>query len=531
MSSSNSSPNFTKLNSTNYPTWAGNMEAWFRSAGLWHIVNGSTKSPMLSEKPTDAENLALEAWEVKSDKAAGWLFLMVEDDQKIHFDKIKDDPVQMWAALEAVHMQKRPGHRFNAYDDLFSIRKQEDESLQTLMNRVDGALRRIQDLRPAGFDLKMLDDELASMAMICALPEEYSNFTSSLLLLDKLDKATIHQAFVGEETQCRRRASDMSSVGTALSASTSSAPTKPTCDFCGMKGHVTNKCYQYINGQKVAKENVKKRKASGGKQANKAQETQSENTQSKDTVVEFAGNASALSTTYDPSNPSNPLQTDADFDWNPDSGATSHMTPHRHWIRNYIQIQIPIRLADNTIVYAVGMGSVQFCPVVNGKESRSVEWTRVLHVPQLRSNLLAVLYLTRHKGFEVHINATRMDFERNGTVLFSASIKANNSATVDGVTEPILEYANIASTLPLDINLWHRHLAHHNFRDVQKMIKEELVTGLVLETKQQPDPICEPCLSGKMQSFFASFRIDPHRFTWSSSCCNSRRLSLLDCLH
>ena len=48
--------------------------------------------------------------------------------------------------------------RFNAYDDLFSIRKQEDETLQTLMNRVDTSIRRIQDLRPADFDLAKLDD-------------------------------------------------------------------------------------------------------------------------------------------------------------------------------------------------------------------------------------------------------------------------------------------------------------------------------------------------------------------------------------
>ncbi|KAF8813568.1 hypothetical protein BYT27DRAFT_7219966 [Phlegmacium glaucopus] len=288
------------------------MEAWFRSSGLWRIVNGLTALPTLSEKPTDAQLLAVETWETKSDKAAGWLFLMVEDDQKVHFNEIRGDPVAMWTALQAVHMQKRPGHRFNAYDDLFSIRKQEDESLQTLMNK---------DLRPSGFDLKQLDDELASMAMIRALPDEYSAFTSSLLLLDKLDKATIHQAF------------------------------------------------------KLAKENNAKKRR-GGNKANKAN------------VVEFAGNASALSSTFDPSNPSNPLQTDADFDWNADTGATSFMTPHCHWIRNYVQTSIPIKLADNTIVYAVGVGSVHFRPIVNGKEVRSVEWTRVLHVPQLRSNLL-----------------------------------------------------------------------------------------------------------------------------------------------
>ncbi|KAF8809421.1 hypothetical protein BYT27DRAFT_7048621, partial [Phlegmacium glaucopus] len=190
--------------------------------------------------------------------------------------------------------------------------------------------------------------------MICALPDEYSAFTSSLLLLDKLDKATIHQAFVGEETQRRRHASDMPSVGTAFSASSSSTPTsKEKCDFCGMTNHIMEKCYQFINAQKSAKENNAKKRR-GGNKANKA----------KGNVVEFAGNASALSSTFDPSNPSNPLQTDADFDWNADTGATSFMTPHRHWIRNYVQTSIPIRLADNTIVYAVEVGSVRFRPIV-----------------------------------------------------------------------------------------------------------------------------------------------------------------------
>ncbi len=48
-----------------------------------------------------------------------------------------------------------------SYDDLFSISKQEDESLQSLMNRVDTAIHRIQDLRPKDFTLSNLDDELA----------------------------------------------------------------------------------------------------------------------------------------------------------------------------------------------------------------------------------------------------------------------------------------------------------------------------------------------------------------------------------
>jgi len=182
---------------------------------------------------SEAQIAALDAWELKSDKACGWMYLSIEDDQKIHFKGIEGDPVKIWAALSAIHLQKRPGMRFNAYDDLFSIRKQEDETLQTLMNRVDTSIRHIQDLCPADFDLAKLDDELASMAMIRALPEEFSNFASLLLLMDKLDKASIQQAFVSEESQRRHCASEAPAVASALAVNSASAALLK-CLFCLM---------------------------------------------------------------------------------------------------------------------------------------------------------------------------------------------------------------------------------------------------------------------------------------------------------
>ena len=149
-------------------------------------------------------------------------------------------------------------------------------------------------------------------------------------------------------------------------------------------------------------------------------------------VTEFAGNASTC--LPDPSDPSFPLQLNADYDWLPDTGATSHMTPHRHWLRNYKPLRIPVRLADHSIVYTAGVGSVVFDPVVNGKPQRSVEWTRVLHVPGLRSNLLSCLYLTRVKEFTMVVNASQFRFIRSNQCLFTATITPSNSAALDGTT-------------------------------------------------------------------------------------------------
>src|SRR6266705_411415 len=111
-------------------------------------------------------------------------------------------------------------------------------------------------------------------------------------------------------------------------------------------------------------------------------------------LVEFAGNA------RDPSTSSS--STPPNFDWLADTGATSHMTPHYHWVQNYSPLCIPIRLADNSIVYSSGVGTVVLHPrMMDGKASQAVEFTRVLHVPSLCNNLLSCLYLARHKNIEI----------------------------------------------------------------------------------------------------------------------------------
>ncbi|CAA7267556.1 unnamed protein product [Cyclocybe aegerita] len=332
----------------------------FRAAGLWHIVDGKQSAPVLASSATGADLIAEDAWLIKVDRAAGTLALSVEEEQCIHFNGIDDDPVKMWKALQDVFVQRCPGTHFDAYDNLFSIQKKEGESLQSLMNHVDEAIHCIKELHDKDFTLAKLDDELNCMALICALSEEYQSFVSSLHLMEKLDKDAVKLAFVAEESHRNHRAATAAAVGTALSASTS-LPSHPVhCTFCGQTGHVIEKCYAYADASAKAKDRAKNK---GKVKANKAQEVPDD----KKEVVEFAGNASVLFT-FDPSNPSTPLQMDADFDWVADTGATSHMTSHCHWIPNYASLCIPVKLADNSIIYSARVGTVVFNPVVNGKK-------------------------------------------------------------------------------------------------------------------------------------------------------------------
>ncbi|TFK16588.1 hypothetical protein FA15DRAFT_741947 [Coprinopsis marcescibilis] len=45
-------PSFPKLSHTNYNSWAGDMEAWFCSQGLWRLVSGSSPCPVPPKSST-----------------------------------------------------------------------------------------------------------------------------------------------------------------------------------------------------------------------------------------------------------------------------------------------------------------------------------------------------------------------------------------------------------------------------------------------------------------------------------------------
>ncbi|KZT18336.1 hypothetical protein NEOLEDRAFT_1080519, partial [Neolentinus lepideus HHB14362 ss-1] len=193
---------FPALGERNYGSWADDMEAYLKTLDLWDVTDDPTAAPL----PVDATNLRTEErmkevrdWEKCKGQASGQIWLAVEDGQKVHVKDVKNDPVKMWLKLKEVDVQQKPGTHFNAYDALLGLRKLEGESLASLMARADKAISDIRALRPKDFTIESLDNDLASMALIRALPAEYNNFVSSLLLLDSLDLSKLQSAFQNEE--------------------------------------------------------------------------------------------------------------------------------------------------------------------------------------------------------------------------------------------------------------------------------------------------------------------------------------------
>ena len=158
--------------------------------------------------------------------------------------------------------------------------------------------------------------------------------------------------------------------------------------------------------------------------------------------TDFARNSQA--------NLSSPLQLNADFHWIADTSATSHMTPHCHWFKSYTHYGTPIHFANNIVIYSASVGNVVFEPIVKEKQVKAVEFSRVFYVPDLRSNLLSCLYLTRHKGITINISSHSMIFRQGRKCKGTSNTPLRSPFQSSGATrKPIQHYIVILGLTPI----------------------------------------------------------------------------------
>jgi hypothetical protein len=370
------------------------MRAYLAEQKVWYIVSGK------DTKPSDTAQAVV--WHDKAVTAAGAIYRALEPGQRVHVVGVEMDPVKMWEKLAAVHVQKVSSVCFNALDALLAVRKSTDESLPSVVTQVDSLLQDLKALRPEGYTMDNLNDDLSAMAMICALGPKYTKFASSLVCFDPT-RSEVVQAFICKHNHCLPHAGGADSAaycaqGPPLSSSTLDA----VCNFCSFKGHLEATCHRRAAARDQACKDIAERKAGHRTECPQAANVVSTASGLSESVqsarqaysVELAGNASTSSSPE----PLPAALAVSSTDWTADTGATAHMTPHRHWFASYTPCNVPICLTNSKLVYAVGIGSVRFQLVVEGCQSRVVEFTRVLHVPKLHSNLLSVLYLTQHKA-------------------------------------------------------------------------------------------------------------------------------------
>jgi hypothetical protein len=433
-------------------------------------------------------NAAAERFRSACEKAAGDIYIHLSQSQRAHVRGIEDDPIAMWDKLSSIHSQQVPGMRFGAYNELLSVTKQPDKSLQSVAGRVSEALVRVQELRPESFTIVQLNKELAIMAMLCALPRDvYGDFVSSLMCEKTLMHTDVESAFQIE--QIERNTQDGPLVGSAalrtFGKPSSLHSNSDECPFCTIKGHAQEDCYKYKSARNNTIKLVKERKVDtrggGNKRKGKANCAKAK----EEEVVEKAQRAQVRLAASPSSS--------ADTHWIADTGATSHMTPHRSWFTSYCPHIVPIRVANDAIVYSASVGDVVLTPT--NAALRPCRLSRVLHVPDLQNNLFAVLHLTSHHQFRVVIEGLQLQFSQQGALCLTATVK-DGMAYMDVKVAAVAE-AVLASRAPLTRSLWHRRLVHIGEAKIEQAQKHALAQGLKVDSNDPIPHICVPCVHGK----------------------------------
>jgi hypothetical protein len=200
---------------------------------------------------------------------------------------------------------------------------------------------------------------------------------------------------------------------------------------------------------------------------------------------EYAGSASTLLL---------PNTTPSDY-WTVDSGASSSMTPRKDWIHSLEPIGRGVKLADGSIIYAKGKGTVTFIPE---ESPNTISFHDVLYVPQLSNNLLSSNSLTVREGYELRAKGTLMRFLKGENVAFTASVKDNNIAYANGKTVSSSQLHHETAAIAVDMKTWHRRMNHPGMERLKRMVNFDIVNDFMVSDSKRASLDCDDCDISKL---------------------------------
>ncbi|UYV76796.1 K02A2.6-like, partial [Cordylochernes scorpioides] len=264
------------------------------------------------------------------------------------------------------------------------------------------------------------------------------------------------------------------------------------CFVCHKKGHLAKDCW-FKN--KRTQEQHGKRNANSNTNYNKQNFRNNANTVSSK-PAEQTFNTSTDRVFENSSNNYSQIQT-----WCLDSGCTTHLSPHLDWMENVMPYESEINLAEEgKVTHATAKGDIKVSTCTeNGIEN--VQIKGVLHVPNLRSNLLSIYELT-NKGNTVIFNRDGAKiYNEQDDLIAEAQIQDRMYVMETRSRDEYSEKTENVMTTKDDcsndnISLWHRRLNHLNEAYMKEIIQRNVVLGVNVKFKNLPE--CEACIMGKL---------------------------------
>ncbi|KAJ9544546.1 hypothetical protein OSB04_024253 [Centaurea solstitialis] len=180
----------------------------------------------------------------------------------------------------------------------------------------------------------------------------------------------------------------------------------------------------------------------------------------------------------------------ASHKWYLDSGCSKHMTGRKELLSNYKEeYGGSVKFGNNELSPVVGHGDI-VC--------KDITINNVAHVEGLNHNLFSIGKFC-DKDLEVNFNKRRCAVRTEWGRELLVGTRKTNLYTIKlrhmlaNKSQCLITKKSSHQSL-----LWHRRLSHLNYRFLDRLVKERLVSGIPM-IKFEPDQMCSGCAQGKMK--------------------------------
>jgi hypothetical protein len=320
-----------KFDGVNFHLWKFKMEMVMAEKELWDIVDGSEEPPQSTTDPG-----VMQAYLRREKKAFAILALNLSDSQLAHIRSCKT-PREAWAKLCNIHEAKSLANILFLRRKFFTIKMEEEDDMLAHINKVKALADQLN-----GADVTISDGDVV-MTLLESLPPSYEYLIVAMesrpiseLTLDYVTSRLLHELSRRKENESRGDSAALMAKQSKNGGGGSSSD--KACFYCGKKGHIAKFCYKRKRDEKGESANNTKTRDDDDEYAFTTRYVSWDASMSdgKDEYAMMASNVSCNGSTSD---------------WIVDSGATSHMSPHKTCFHSYALIN-PRRviLGDDTVL-------------------------------------------------------------------------------------------------------------------------------------------------------------------------------------
>ena len=440
------------LSKENYDTWKMQMEALLTETDSLQFVDGTYAKPEVIQG--NAENAKeIKTWISADKKARAKIILSISPSE---LKQIKNciTSNELWTKLESIYQSKGPARKASLLKRLTLTKMKEDDNAKSHLDQFFDAVDKLSEM-----DL-IINDELLAIMLLYSLPDSFENFRCAIESRDELPTSETLRIKIKEESEARKGKSTDVQEDAMLTRRFN--PRERGEQFKKTGQSFMYKCYRC---KKV------------GHKAVDCRSTVPEAMSS-----ELIEEAAFQGTT----NPDNSVGK-----WCLDSGATSHMSAASENLESMVKVSAKLSLASNAMAAIENMGDLRI-NVDDKKGGRPVILQKMLHVPDLRTNLMSVAKITDNgnevifKKEKAYVLNSEKDViavaDRQGDLYFVKETRESASVADPKSKSKLME--------------WHERLGHVNETSLRSMANENLVLGMKLP-KNQEMGICEICIKGK----------------------------------